>query len=538
MKAQIKSQLRRSRTWLTARPLQLQSFYWRGLTRIQPRNPWPYYHLAKAQLQQQNWSEAEALFRRCLALDKTIALAHHELGDVLQQQGKFEAAAGAYQQAIALNPEFSWSHHNLGDARRHQQDWQGAINAYQDAIQLAPDCFESHHNLAKTYSQAKQWQASATAYQKAIDLASQSQNPPFQLLYDYAGVLLRLKDTSTLSEVYLKTIDVDPEFSWFYHFIFWRTLKAEKRLPEAEDAYKDALKQHPNSTEVYINLGEALSHQDKISDALPYYQQALQQQLAKSHPELARFCEADSDRSDLKTKPDFIILGAQKAGTSSLYMYLTQHPNVIPALRKEVEFWSWKYRRGHDWYFAHFPPLPEGGKFLTGEACPGYLDFYVTPERIHEFLPQVKFIILFRNPVDRAISHYYHWVRRQQETLPLPEAIAAAKQELEKQGNAWDLPSNYLARGIYVEFVQHWLSLFPREQFLFLESEAFYQNPAASLKQVYQFLDISDSPLTDHRKYNAGSYRPAEADIRQELQAFYEPYNQELQTLLNCEFSW
>lgn len=538
MKAKIKSKLRWSRTWLITRPLQFESVYRRFLTQIQPQNPWHHYHLAKLQLQQQHWSEAEASFRRCLALDKTIALAHHELGDVLQQQGQFEAAAAAYRQAIALNPDFSWSHHNLGDALGHQQDWQGAINAYQNAAKLAPNCFETQHNLAKIYSQLNQWTASAKAYQTAIELSSKSRNPPFQLLYDYAGILLRLNDTSTLSQVYLKTIEIDPEFSWFYHFIFWKTLKAEEQLSEAEAAYKKALNKHPNSTEVYINLGEALSHQDKISDALPYYQQALQRQLETPYPELAKFCNANLDRTDLKTAPDFIILGAQKAGTSSLYMYLTQHPHIIPALRKEVEFWSWKYRRGHDWYFAHFPPLPKGGEFLTGEACPGYFDFYVTPERIREFLPDVKFMVLLRNPVDRAISHYYHWVRRQQETLPLSEAIAAAKQELEEQGNAWDLPSNYLARGIYVEFIQHWFSLFPREQFLFLESEAFYQNPSASLQQVYQFLNLANYPLTDHRKYNAGSYRPAETDIRQELQAFYKPYNQKLQALLDCEFSW
>lgn len=538
MKHIVKLQFHRSKDWWQSSLRRLKSFYWHILTRLQKSNPWSYYHLAKAHLQDKNWQEAETLFRNCIRLDKTIALAHHELGDVLQQQQKFEEAIDAYRQAIAINPDFSWSHHNLGDALMHQKGWDGAILAYNNAKKLAPDCLETHYNLAKAYTHTNNLEGAITAYQEAIVLSQKKSQPSFQLLYDYAGVLLRLNDKSTLSDVYLKTIDVDPEFSWFYHFVFWKTLKDENRLHEAEVAYKQALIKHQDSSEVYINLGEALSHQDKISDALPYYQQALQNQMKVSYPELVKLCESSASTSEIKTSPDFIILGAQKAGTSSLYMYLTQHPNIIPALRKEVEFWSWKYRRGHDWYFAHFPPLPTNGTFLTGEACPGYLDFYVTAERIQKFLPSVKFIVLLRNPVDRAISHYHHWVRRQQETLPLSEAIAAKRRELEEQGSPWDLPSNYLARGIYFEFIKHWLSLFPREQFLFLESESFYKNPSESLDKVYDFLEISDYPLQDFTKYNVGSYRSAEAEIRQDLKAFYKPYNEKLETLLRYDFSW
>ncbi len=85
---------------------------------------------------------------------------------------------------------------------------------------------------------------------------------------------------------------------------------------------------------------------------------------------------------------------------------MAQHPDIVPALRKEVEFWSWKFYRGLDWYFAHFPQIPEGSHLQTGEACPGYLDFYETAERLREALPHIKLIVLLRNPVDRAISHY------------------------------------------------------------------------------------------------------------------------------------
>ncbi|WP_159790882.1 sulfotransferase family protein [Sodalinema gerasimenkoae] len=128
--------------------------------------------------------------------------------------------------------------------------------------------------------------------------------------------------------------------------------------------------------------------------------------LSRHYPSLL---ESRRNNPDFKIKAnrlDFIILGAQKAGTSSLYAYMAQHPDIVPALRKEVEFWSWKFYRGLDWYFAHFPQIPEGSHLQTGEACPGYLDFYETAERLRETLPHVKLIVLLRNPVDRAISHY------------------------------------------------------------------------------------------------------------------------------------
>ncbi|TVR07207.1 MAG: hypothetical protein EA395_13185, partial [Phormidium sp. GEM2.Bin31] len=93
MKTKIKSQLRKVQDWFQTPSLKFKAFYWKVATQLQKKEFWSYYHLAKVQLQQQNWQEAELSFRHCLSLDNTLALAHHELADVLQQQAKFEEAA-------------------------------------------------------------------------------------------------------------------------------------------------------------------------------------------------------------------------------------------------------------------------------------------------------------------------------------------------------------------------------------------------------------------------------------------------------------
>ncbi len=117
--------------------------------------------------------------------------------------------------------------------------------------------------------------------------------------------------------------------------------------------------------------------------------------------------------------PDFIILGAQRAGTSSLYYYLSQHPQILPAVRKELHFFDDHYRRGLGWYRSQFPTRGARGT-ITGEATPYYLSHPHAPARIQRLLPQARLIVLLRNPVERAISHYFFEVSHQREVVAHP----------------------------------------------------------------------------------------------------------------------
>jgi hypothetical protein len=175
-----------------------------------------------------------------------------------------------------------------------------------------------------------------------------------------------------------------------------------------------------------------------------------------------------------RTLPAFIIIGAQKAGTTSLYKYLRQHPNIVPALKKEVKFFDCNYDLGLDWYRSHFPYHSKlNGQKMTGEASPHYLFHPLAARRIANVLPEVKLIALLRNPVERAYSHYQLNVRRGREPLSFEQAIDKEEERLqgmrEKILAGEDIPLynflhySYLAKGIYADQLQYWFAQFPRQ---------------------------------------------------------------------------
>ncbi|HEV2894458.1 MAG TPA: sulfotransferase, partial [Actinomycetota bacterium] len=136
----------------------------------------------------------------------------------------------------------------------------------------------------------------------------------------------------------------------------------------------------------------------------------------------------------LRLLPDYLIIGAQRAGTTSLHRYLIQHPGVRTTLRtKGVHFFDTAYGRGMSWYASRFPTKltawyvarRHGVELRTGEASPYYLFHPHVPARVAEHLPQVRLIALLRDPVGRAYSHYQHEVARGFETLSFEEAIEA-----------------------------------------------------------------------------------------------------------------
>ena len=118
--------------------------------------------------------------------------------------------------------------------------------------------------------------------------------------------------------------------------------------------------------------------------------------------------------------PDFVIIGAMKSGTTSLYDFVVRHPAITPASRKEVQYFSFWHDLGKLWYRSNFPTdlsrrrfyKKTGQNLLSGEASPDYLFHPEVPGRMKELLPDVKLIVILRNPVDRAYSHYHHRLSR------------------------------------------------------------------------------------------------------------------------------
>ena len=257
------------------------------------------------------------------------------------------------------------------------------------------------------------------------------------------------------------------------------------------------------------------------------------------------------------TLPSFIIIGAQKCGTTSLYKYMVEHPQILPAVRKELHFFNWvskpgnkKKAEGVDWYLSQFPKIPNGKNLITGEATPTYLVDPHTPQRMFKLLPDVKLIVLLRNPVDRAVSHYHHNRRmsKQREPLPFEKAIAKESERLKLEKEKLISDENYrslfhryysyLERGVYIEQLERWMSIFPREQFLILKSEDFYENPDVTLQEVFEFLGLSNYQVANKKKYNQLPYEPRAPKIRSTLSEYFQPYNTRLEEYLGQKFNW
>lgn len=248
------------------------------------------------------------------------------------------------------------------------------------------------------------------------------------------------------------------------------------------------------------------------------------------------------------TKPSFLIIGAQKSGTTSLYHYLTQHPNVNAAAVKEIHYFDEQFDRGFDWYKKHFPSHLSV-KERTGEASPYYLFHPQTPKRVFECLPDVRLIVLLRNPIYRAYSHYQMMVRRGLEPLSFPEALQAEdgrvtaeyeRMERDPSYNSLNCAHySYLKRGLYAEQLERWLRYFSPQQFLFINSEELLLSPAESCNRIYEFLNIPALESDRYELLNRGEYkREIPIETLKWLQQYFTEPNRKLFDLIGESYDW
>lgn len=252
----------------------------------------------------------------------------------------------------------------------------------------------------------------------------------------------------------------------------------------------------------------------------------------------------------LRGLPSVLIIGAQKSGTTSLFKYLVQHPDVLRPLSKEVHYFDFHYFRGVKWYRGRFPythRLRRGS--LTLDASPYYLVHPLVPQRVAQLLPEVKLVALLRNPVDRALSHYQHEVRGGREPLSFGEAIekeserlAGEEERLRNDPHYYSFNHHrysYTRRGLYIEQLRRWVQHFPRSQLMVLQSERLFRDPVAATAAVQDFLGLRPHRLELHEPFLQGGYdRTMPPELRTRLLTYFEPYNRELYQWLGEEFDW
>lgn len=254
--------------------------------------------------------------------------------------------------------------------------------------------------------------------------------------------------------------------------------------------------------------------------------------------------------SPLRPLPDFVIIGAQKCGTTFLHRILGWHPSVEPASAKELHYFDLNPGKGINWYRAHFPLSSPGRKreFITGEASPYYLFHPHAAARMVRTIPNVRLILLLRDPVDRAYSHYQHRVRKGIETLGFEEALEAEERRLDgelekmmedKLYNSYNHQHfSYLSRGIYVDQIKEWSSRFGSERMLVLKSEDLFDYPSHTLRRVLEFLGLPGWKPKDFRIRTEERYEPLNNTTRVRLTEYFEPHNQRLYEYLREDFGW
>jgi len=255
--------------------------------------------------------------------------------------------------------------------------------------------------------------------------------------------------------------------------------------------------------------------------------------------------------------PSFIIAGAQKAGTTSLFGYLKNHPQCAASLTKEVHYFDRNFSHDDTWYRMHFPLDTDGTNKqgsdrrprLCFESSPYYMFDPRVPARVRALLPEAKIVFLLRNPVSRAYSHYQHSVRRSREPLSFEDAIAAEPERLDGEyerlladpcyQSAAHQQFSYLTRGIYVDQLLDWQGHFPREQLLVIQAERLFKQPCEAFAGVLEFLGLEPWSPAELGILYSGRYKSTMApETRQRLAGHFAPHNERLFDLLGTRCDW
>lgn len=237
-----------------------------------------------------------------------------------------------------------------------------------------------------------------------------------------------------------------------------------------------------------------------------------------------------------------LIIGAMRSGTSSLFTSLRNCSGIAPSQTKELHIFdtpnsfstTLEQRTRYAGMFE--------GSGVRVEASPSYLFLSVVPERVKAAIPHSRFIVLLRNPIDRAFSHYSFTVRRNQELLSFEAALAAEPARISGEQQAL-LNYSYLTRGIYSEQLKRWFCHFSQDRFFIVKSEDYFLNPKHTGTKCLSFVLRRDSetftfvnPVTF--PHTVPSYGQVTDKLRQKLQAYFQPHNERLYNLLGRDFEW
>ena len=246
--------------------------------------------------------------------------------------------------------------------------------------------------------------------------------------------------------------------------------------------------------------------------------------------------------------PTTVIVGAQKAGTTQLYAYLVTHPRCFEAAKKEVDYFSKHSQRSVAWYRSRFPlafrVARKQGHVM--EASPSYLPTPSALRQMRQVLPKTRVIVLLRDPVSRAFSHYQHRKTRHLEQRSFAQCVAEeiranefpAELGVAMRPNAAPM-LGYVARGYYALQLELLLKIFPRNKVLLMDSASLFQDTSAACERVFDFMGLDRFDVEPTKIYNRGYYQEIiDPQVAAQLREHYRPYDDLLAEVIGQPFAW
>ena len=535
---------------------------------LKPDYSWSYFQLGNIYCQLNKLELAASFYQQAIeyhSLAQSFYL-YLALGNVYLKQNKIDLAIDCYQQSIKINPQAIEAQLKLGLAYSQQSNWHQAIDSYNQVIKINPNCHLAWFSLGEIFRQQNLLEQAIANYRQALKIKANDVKTFHKLQTclakqypekypDYQAYKIALSDgvkdeqfyyqlgkklsqqglIEDAIDCYLKVVELNPQCLDVYETIYNSILYLDN-CDRIIDVYQKIITKYPNLLIVIRNLGKIFSRQGEIELAIKYNRQVAKAKIKSTSAQL-------SNQEHL-TKPNFLIIGSEKCGTSSLYQYIIEHPLVLGAIEKEIHFFTYNFDKGLDWYRSHFSPFAQDSNYITGEASTSYIACHNNaPQRVFKLFPQVKLLAVIRDPVERAISHYHQLVRLVKEYRSLEEVVQTELEILKNVDDIWSIKQKYWsqAKGIlwhslYVYFLQQWLNVFPREQLLIIRSQDLFTNPQDTMSQVFNFLELSEFQKKSYKTYNSGGeYNQSQEYLVKQMKDFFESHNRKLEDLIGIK---
>lgn len=451
-------------------------------------------------------------------------------------QGIIELESGHAERALALSkrveesPAFSWRRQLLAGRALH------AAGRYREAATL----------LRQVGADSPGWLAAVSVEIKCLlaldDLAEATRrvddalvhHPDAPELWYLQGLAARQAgDSRAASIAFMKSIELGGDFRDPLRALKFSIAGHPDLLDDAIRLVETIRKQKKGSRLILAALSVLYQERGDMEKSAQLNAQFARRRAISKIPALANAHWPERKSASL----NFIIIGAPKCGTTSLFGYLARHPQAICPHTKEINFFSSKFGFGLEWYLSHFPAICDSQRLFTGEASPGYFAAVGADDRIRDQLSPVKLILMLRNPADRSISSYYQKKKMRGIKAGLEDYMKSRIREKLTGSMDLDYGNGPLAVSTYGPKLKRWMGKFGKDELLVVNADRFFADTQQEMDRIHAFLGMQ--PLAgDYPVANMGAYSKDNDAVRAMLIEHFRPEIPELDELLGEKTGW